>query len=152
LVTKAEVRNTHLKKFQVRQTHRAHLNKRINDNLRDMQLLERQHAKEKFELGILAFEEVGSMKISHQRNLAAMQLRHFNELSQEKESVTNKAEEKKLVKIIENNELELKTLADEQKFELKKVKRLFEEKLSMINIGLQLKPLLAPHLLLRTDP
>ena len=72
---KEEVRSTILKKFQVRQNHLGHLNKRINDNLREIQLMELRHTKEKFELEMVSFEELGSKKILHENSHAEMRLR-----------------------------------------------------------------------------
>jgi hypothetical protein len=72
---KEEVRTTILKKFQVRQNHLGHLNKRINDNLREVQLMELRHSKEKFELEMVSFEEIGSKKIIHENTHAELRLR-----------------------------------------------------------------------------
>jgi hypothetical protein len=72
---KEEVRSTILKKFQVRQNHLGHLNKRINDNLRELQLMELRHSKERFELEMVCFEEIGSKKINHENAHADLRLR-----------------------------------------------------------------------------
>ena len=72
---KEELRSTILKKFQVRQNHLGHLNKRINDNLRELQLMELRHSKERFELEMVWFEEIGSKKINHENTAADLRLR-----------------------------------------------------------------------------
>ncbi|KAJ3269689.1 Guanylate cyclase 2G [Terramyces sp. JEL0728] len=104
---KPEVRNTIMKKLQVRHSHQGHLNKLINDNLREFQLLELQHIKEKFELEMVSFDEVGNRKIVHENRLAEMKLRHMNEIHEEKENVMMKKEAAKEIQLHQKHEREL---------------------------------------------
>jgi hypothetical protein len=72
---KEEVRITFQKKFQVRQTHQGHLNKKINENLREVQLMELRHCKEKFELEMVSCEEVGNKAIIAENLVSTMRLK-----------------------------------------------------------------------------
>ncbi|KAJ3307416.1 hypothetical protein HDV03_000064 [Kappamyces sp. JEL0829] len=72
---KPELRSTILKKFQVRQNHVAQVSKHINDNLREFQLMELRHVKEKFELELMSFEEASNKTIQHEVQLSDLKLR-----------------------------------------------------------------------------
>ncbi|KAJ3261494.1 hypothetical protein HK103_005329 [Boothiomyces macroporosus] len=126
---KPEVRSTILKKLQVRHTHQGHLNKIINDNLREFQLLELQHIKEKFELDMVSFDEVGNKKIVHENRLADMRLRHMNEIHEEKENVMIKKEAAKEVELQSKYDREIRKLQNEQKMERKQLRAKQLEKL-----------------------
>ncbi|KAJ3369356.1 hypothetical protein HDU91_007277 [Kappamyces sp. JEL0680] len=121
---KEEVRSTIMKKFQVRQNHLGHLNKRINDNLRELQLMDLRHSKERFELEMVCFEEIESKKNLHvnQVRLALLTSRHANELQAEKEAVISKKESAKELILQKQHVQELKKLAMDQRIELKQLK------------------------------
>ncbi|KAJ3318935.1 hypothetical protein HDV06_006924 [Boothiomyces sp. JEL0866] len=136
---KPEVRNTILKKLQVRHTHQGHLNKIINDNLREFQLLELQHIKEKFELDMVSFDEVGNKKIGHENRLADMRLRHMNEIHEEKENVMQKKEAAKEVELQNKYAREIRKLQNEQKLERKQLRAKQLEKYYSIYVRLAAK-------------
>jgi hypothetical protein len=124
-----EMRATVLKKFQVRQNHQGyfsfidrHLNKRINDNLREVQLLELRYAKENFELEMLGFEELGSRKIAQENQIADLSLKQMNEMHTEKENLLIQYENAKEEQMKIMFETELAELVKQQHAELKKLK------------------------------
>ncbi len=119
---KEEVRSTLIKKFQVRHNHLGHLNKRINDNLRELQLMDLRHTKELFELEMVCFEEIESKKNFHVNQLAELKFRHSNELQKEKESVISKKESSKEALLQRQHTKELKRLLTDHRVELKQVK------------------------------
>ncbi|KAJ3260004.1 hypothetical protein HK103_001514 [Boothiomyces macroporosus] len=119
---KDEVRSTILKKFQVRQNHQGHLNKRVNDNLREFQLLELRHSKEKFELEMVSFEEIGNKKIAHETQMAELKLKQMNEMHTEKENVISKKESAKEAYLQVLHQRELRELAHEQKIALRQLR------------------------------
>ncbi|KAJ3273908.1 hypothetical protein HDV01_003739 [Terramyces sp. JEL0728] len=124
-----ELRSTILKKFHVRQNHQGHLNKRINDNLREFQLLELRHSKEKFELEIVSFEEVGNRRIVHETQMAELRLKHMNEMHTEKENVVAKKEASKEAYLLALHQKELRELAHEQKIAIRQLRIKQDEKI-----------------------
>ena len=128
---KEEVRSALLKKFQVRQNHLGHLNKRINDYLREIHLMELRHSKERFELEMVAFEEIGSKKIVHENQLADLRLRHQNEMHNEKEAVLLKKETAKEAFLLRKHSHDLKTLAQTQKIQLRQLRTRQDEKVGI---------------------
>jgi hypothetical protein len=93
---RVEVRNTIAKKVQVRQTYQIAFNKRISDQLREYQLMELRHAKERFEVEMLGFEEHGSMKLKHDARISELEVRQVNERHTEKEFLRNTHETEQL--------------------------------------------------------
>jgi hypothetical protein len=122
------LRSTLLKKFQVRQNHQGHLNKRINDNLREFQHLELRQAKEKFEFELYSFEEVGSKKILFDNRVADLKIAQMNELHSEKERELAKHEAEKEAQLKAAHARELKVMAQEQRLALKKLKAQQDDK------------------------
>jgi hypothetical protein len=119
---KEEVRSALQKKFQVRQNHQQHLNKRINDNLREVQLMELRHSKERFELEMVSFEEVGNKEIIRETTLDSLKLRHLNEMHNEKENVLSKHEQEKEDMLKAQHAKELRLLQHEQRIEIRQLK------------------------------
>jgi hypothetical protein len=119
---KEEVRSALMKKFQVRQNHQQHLNKRINDNLREFQLMELRHAKERFELDMVSFEEMSNKNIGHEGSKNAIKLRHLTELHAEKENVLLKHEQEKEDVLKSQHKRELKLLQQEHRIVLRQLK------------------------------
>lgn len=128
---KEEVRGALMKKFQVRQSHLSTLNKRINDNLREVQLMELRHSKERFELEMVAFEEIGSKRILHENQLADLRLRHQNEMHNEKEAVLSKKEAAKESLLARKHAQELKQLAQTQRIEMRQLRLRQDEKVGI---------------------
>ena len=123
-----------MKKFQLRQNHRAHLNKRINDNLREVQLLELQQEKEKFELEMLAFEQVGNKKAYHDDIRAQLALSQMNSAHAAKEKDLDKKQLQKRVVIIQGQEKEYQSLQKAQLYELDQLNKKNER---FLNLGQQ---------------
>jgi hypothetical protein len=119
---KEEMRSTLMKKFQVRQNHQGHLNKRINDNLREVQLMELRHSKERFELEMVSFEEVSNKGIVHANTIDSLRLRQMNELHAEKENVISKHEQEKEELLKAQQKRELKRLQQEHRIALKQLR------------------------------
>ena len=142
---KEEVRGALLKKFQVRQNHLGHLNKRINDNLREVQLMELRHSKERFELEMVAFEEIGSKKILHENQLADLRLRHQNEMHTEKEAVLSKKEAAKEAYLVRKHAQEIKQLAQNQRIELRQLRTRQDEKVGIASSNGGSKAASKPH-------
>ena len=107
-----------MKKFQIRQNHRAHLNKMINDNLREVQLLELQHQKELFELEMVSFEEISNKQISHDDIRDNLTLSHMSALNTVKEKELEKLEAKKKDIIMKQQDSEYKKLRMSQRLEM----------------------------------
>lgn len=90
---KPEIRSTIAKKFRnssslildVRQSFQMALNKRINDQLREYQLMELRHIKERFELELSGFEEQATIKNKQANNISQITARHVEEHHAEKE-------------------------------------------------------------------
>lgn len=89
--------------------------------MRDVQLLQAQHAKEKFEMEMVSFEEIESKKINNQNIQASIKLKHMTELHAEKEAVLAKREAAKEELLIKEQSKELKLLAHEQRHEMKEL-------------------------------
>lgn len=132
------MRSTLLKKFQVRQNHLGywinyyslgrHLNKRIHDNLREYQIMELRHVKERFELEMMYFEEIENNKIIHENRNCDLLLRQMNEMHTEKEFVLGKKEAAKEAQLIAKYAKELKHLQYEQKVALRQLSTKQNEK------------------------
>ncbi|KAJ3318936.1 hypothetical protein HDV06_006925 [Boothiomyces sp. JEL0866] len=127
-----EVRNTLLKKLQVRHTHQNHINKILNDNLREFQLLELQHIKDRFELEMVSFEETGSKKIAHEIKLDEMRLKHMKELHEEKENVLTRHEAGKEMSLRKMYEQSVKKLQSEQRVGRRQLKMKNQEKIDLL--------------------
>ena len=123
-----ETRATHLKKFQVRVNHQSHLYKRINDNIRDFQAMERLHSKEAFELDLLAMEDIENKKIAHETMRGELKLEHFIQMGKAKEYVAVKKEKMKKKVLTENLKAEMHQLHQEQRVDIRKMKLRHEEK------------------------
>jgi PAS domain S-box-containing protein len=127
---KEEQKSAFAKNFQLRQNHKAHLDKRVLENLRDVQLLEAQHAKDKFELEMLAYEEIQNKQITNQNLKDSTKLRHMSELHAEKEAVLAKNETEKEDRIRSEQTQDLNKLKAEQKREMRILKQRLDEKLN----------------------
>jgi hypothetical protein len=119
---KEEVRSALQKKFQVRQNHQQHLNKRINDNLREVQLMELRHSKERFELEMGSFEEISNKMIAQEFSTNAAKLRQLTEMHIEKENVLSKHEQEKEELLKSQHRKQLRALQQEQKITLRQMK------------------------------
>ncbi|KAL2916361.1 hypothetical protein HK105_204117 [Polyrhizophydium stewartii] len=125
-----ELRSTLAKKFHVRQTHQAVLNKRINDQLREMQQTELRQAKERFELEVKCYDEHGNLKITHTIRLAELFDSQLAELQTEKERLQSKHEEEKLQIIIQNNNRDLKRLQQQHRIVARQLRIQQEQKVA----------------------
>jgi hypothetical protein len=87
--------------------------------LRDVQLLQAQHAKEKFEMEMVSFEEIESKKINNHNIQASTKLKHLTELHAEKEVVIAKKETAKEELLVKDQSKELRRLVQEQRNAMK---------------------------------
>ena len=125
---KEEVKSAIMKKFQVRQNHVAVLSKHINDNLRELQLLELRHAKDLFELELISFEELGNKQINFDSQYNDLKLRHMTEMHNAKELWLSEKEAQKEMTLKSNHERQLKDLEKEQRIETRQLKIKHAEK------------------------
>ncbi|KAH6580917.1 hypothetical protein BASA50_002113 [Batrachochytrium salamandrivorans] len=117
-----EVRHTLIKKFQVRQSHQVALNKRINDQLRELQQTELRLAKERFELDVACFEESNAMKNSHIDRLAELTETQQTEMYAEKERLVSKREVDKVNALTHQHILEGKNLQHTNRIAVRQMK------------------------------
>ncbi len=106
----------------MRQTFQIALNKRINDQLREYQLLELKHAKEKFELEMAAFEEESAMKLRQSLRLFETKVIHVDQHHMEKELIRSNHEAEKLQKLERSHLAELKRLSQDHRIALRQLK------------------------------
>ncbi|KAL2916411.1 hypothetical protein HK105_204167 [Polyrhizophydium stewartii] len=125
-----ELRSTLSKKFHVRQTHQAVLNKRINDQLRETQQTELRQAKERFELEVKCYDELGNLKTTHTIRLAELLDAQFVEMQAEKERLLIKHEEEKLQIIIQNNQQDMKRLQQQHRNAIRKLRIQQEQRIA----------------------
>ena len=97
------------------------------ENLRDVQLLEAQHAKERFEMEMVSFEELESKKIHNHGIKASTKLKHMSELHTEKEVVMARKEAEKEQKIIEEQSREISRLLNQQRKDMQYLKGKLDE-------------------------
>jgi hypothetical protein len=119
---KEEVRNTVTKKFHVRQSFQIALNKRINDQLREYQLMELRHCKEFFEVEISGFEDHGALTIKHSERFAELDAKQMNEKHAEMEVLLSAHEAQKLALLQQNNVKALKKLVNDNRIILRQLK------------------------------
>jgi PAS domain S-box-containing protein len=98
------------------------LNKRVNDQLREYQLMELRHVKERFEVQLTGFEELVLLTNRHSSQLANMRARHVSEHHLEKEYLRNSHESHVLQKFLKQHARELKRLSLDQRISVKQLK------------------------------
>ncbi|KAL2920313.1 hypothetical protein HK105_200386 [Polyrhizophydium stewartii] len=125
-----EIRLGLAKKFQVRQSHQRILNKRLNEHLRDRQIVEARHVKEKFELESRCADEMGTLRVSHVTRIAEQQESQFLELNNEKEQLQAEHETRKLAALAQRHQAELRKLRHIQKIALKQMKLQHEQRVA----------------------
>ncbi|KAI8930117.1 adenylate and guanylate cyclase catalytic domain-containing protein [Entophlyctis helioformis] len=125
-----EVRSMTMKKFANRVTHRMALNKRINEQLRELQQMEMRHAKESFELEVESFEEMSNLEINNVIRLAEFTDQQLTELQTEKERLLAKREADKLTLLTQKHAQEMKRLQHEQRIAVRQLKIQHEQKIS----------------------
>jgi hypothetical protein len=127
---KDEVRVSMAKKFRilynvtidVRQSFQLSLNKRVNDQLREYQLMELRHVKERFEVQLTGFEEMVLLINRHSAQVASMRARHVSEHHAEKEFLRNTHESNVLQKLLKQHARELKKLSLEHRIAARQLK------------------------------
>jgi hypothetical protein len=127
---KDEVRVSMAKKFRiienltidVRQSFQLTINKRINDQLREYQLMELRHVKERFEVQLTGFEEMGVLLNRHSTQLANMRARHVSEHHSEKEFLRNTHESNVLQKLLKQHARALKRLSLDNRIAARQLK------------------------------
>ena len=127
-----EKRATAVKKFQVIQTHEAVLNKRINEQLRERQLLEVRHAKERFELEFSTQDEQANTKIEHGVRLAEFNEVQMDEKHTEKEHIISKREQEKLALLNAQHASETKKLVYAHRIALRQLKIQQDQKMAAL--------------------
>nr|KAJ3418769.1 Receptor-type guanylate cyclase gcy-13 [Polyrhizophydium stewartii] len=126
-----EIRLGLAKKFQVRQSHQRILNKRLNEHLRDRQIVEARHVKEKFELESRCADEMGTLRVSHVTRIAEQQESQFLELNNEKERLQAEHEARKLAALAQRHQAELKRLQQVQRLAIKQLRSMHDQKIAM---------------------
>ncbi|KAI8910931.1 adenylate and guanylate cyclase catalytic domain-containing protein [Gorgonomyces haynaldii] len=132
---KEEIRANIAKKFHVRQTYQIAMNKRINEQLREFQLMELRHAKERFEVEIASFEELGPLKVKHATRIAEQNARHVEELHTEKEFLRTTHEANKLQKLQKQHQAELKKHSRENRIALRQMKVKHDQELAATGLN-----------------
>lgn len=107
---KEEARRTMIKKYHVRENYQNVLNKRLNEQLREYQLLETRHAKERYDCNTSSFEAVCSMRIRHLAQRADLNAKHVEARHLEKEEHLSVYEEEKLKFLVELQQKQLNQL------------------------------------------
>ncbi|KAI8930120.1 adenylate and guanylate cyclase catalytic domain-containing protein [Entophlyctis helioformis] len=125
-----EMRLTSIKKFLVRQTHRMALNKRINEQLHELQQVELRHAKERFDLEVESFEEMSNLDIANMIRLAEFTDQQLTELQTEKERLLAKHEADKLILLTQRHTQHMKRLQHEQRVVVRQLKLQHEQKIT----------------------
>ncbi|KAL2920311.1 hypothetical protein HK105_200384 [Polyrhizophydium stewartii] len=125
-----EVKSALAKMFQVRQTHQRALNKRINEHLREVQMVEVRHVKEKFDLERNCAEEAGNLKVLHAARIAEQIEAHVLEMNNEKERLQAEHEAKKQVLITHLHQVEVKRLQHAHRLALRNMKSEQEQRLA----------------------
>lgn len=103
------------KKFHVRQTYQIALNKRVNEQLREYQMMELTHAKEIFEVEMSGFEEAGALQVNQSFRLSELDIRQVDEHQKEKCVTLIANEGEKLQKLQRSHARLLKIMASEQR-------------------------------------
>jgi hypothetical protein len=96
--------------------------------LREYQLLELRHVKEKFEYELFSFEALGSKKIFFDNKVSDLKIAQMNEMHAEKENDLAKHEGEKEGMLKALHARELKTLSTEQRRVLRQLKLAQDEK------------------------
>ncbi|KAI9206774.1 uncharacterized protein BJ171DRAFT_18641 [Polychytrium aggregatum] len=108
---RVEVRRTMQKKFMVRMNHQNAADKRIADQLQEIQQLELKHAKEKFDLEYQSYEDVQTLKAQHFSQIAELGIQQTLELHSEKERLLLIKEQTKLSSLEAQHASEIKKLS-----------------------------------------
>eukprot|EP00842_Homolaphlyctis_polyrhiza_P006348 jgi/Hompol1/6714/HPOL_005053-RA len=123
-----EMRSTVIKKFAIRQNYQIAVNKRINDQLREIQQVETRQAKEKFELESRCYEERSNLRATHVTRSAEMADSQLVELHAEKERVLARHEKDKLAGMTSRHQQEMKAMARENRIATRQFKLKQEQK------------------------
>ncbi|KAL5034531.1 hypothetical protein RTP6_002369 [Batrachochytrium dendrobatidis] len=127
-----EKRSSLLKKLQTRQTHQINLNKRINDQLREVHRIEHRHAKERFDLSIKCFDEVHSVKSLNTLTIDELAVSQSLELRAEKERLLAQHEDNKLKSMVATHQAETKRLKQTHRIAIRQMKIQQEQKVRLL--------------------
>ena len=111
-----------MKKFQVRQNHQLTLNKRIVDQLREVQQLELRQAKERFDAEVRTIEALGTFKIKNRQAKDELSDAQTIELNIEKERILAKSEAEKVAALEASHAKALKRLQQEHRIAIRQIK------------------------------
>ncbi|KAI9206777.1 uncharacterized protein BJ171DRAFT_457247 [Polychytrium aggregatum] len=132
---KVEVRRSMEKKSLARINHQIAANKRVADQLQEVQQLELQQLKEKFDLDFETLETVQNMKITHAKLVAEATSSNLSEINQEKEKIISLKEKLKLERLELEHAGSMQTLLHRHIAELRQLR----EAQNMSSIGLAKK-------------
>ncbi|KAJ3049938.1 hypothetical protein HK097_009080 [Rhizophlyctis rosea] len=118
-----EIRNAMAKKFGVRMNHQRALDKRVNDQLREVQQLEQQQTKDRFDLDIECFEHIQQLKSDHAKRLIDLNTTQVSEIHVEKEKIAARKEATVITNLQAEHAAEMKKLAQLHRTQLRQFKK-----------------------------
>jgi len=119
---KDEVRASLAKNLQVRMNHQIALNKRLGDQLREIQQTEAQQAKERFDLDIKCFDEMEALKAEHISRKSELETSQNQELVAEKERIAAKNERDKVSQLEIQHAADIKKLSQQHRQHIRNLK------------------------------
>ncbi|TPX50467.1 guanylate cyclase [Synchytrium endobioticum] len=117
-----EARAASVKKYAIYLSHRKAMDKRVTDHLREIQLMEVKHAKERFDCELLTHDEIASLKMMHAQQVEEMEFTHIAELHADKDKLNVLRETMKLMQLDAENNAEMRRFILQQKQLLKSVR------------------------------
>ncbi|KAI9206702.1 adenylate and guanylate cyclase catalytic domain-containing protein [Polychytrium aggregatum] len=127
-----EIKRTMQKKFQVRMTHQKALDKRLADQLREIQQMELQHAKEAFDLEFQSYEDTHNLKSMHVKGVCELMATQVIELHAEKERLIAHREQTKLATLEARHVIDMKRLASGHRDQLRQLRIQQEQRLRSV--------------------
>ncbi|KAI9206776.1 adenylate and guanylate cyclase catalytic domain-containing protein [Polychytrium aggregatum] len=118
-----EIRRTMQKKFQAKLTHQKALDKRISDQLREVQQMELKHAKETFDLEFQSHEDIHNLKALHVKGVSELMASQILELQAEKERLLAHREQTKLTTLEARHVIEMKKFGKTHRDQLRALKQ-----------------------------
>ncbi|KAI9206592.1 adenylate and guanylate cyclase catalytic domain-containing protein [Polychytrium aggregatum] len=106
-----EIKRTMQKKFQVLMTHQKSVDKRLADQLREIQQMELKHTKENFDLEFQSYEDIHNLKAMHVKGVCELTAAQAADLHAEKERLISQREQTKLTILEARHVVDMKKLA-----------------------------------------
>jgi hypothetical protein len=108
--------------IDVRQSFQLSIDKRVNDQLREYQLMELRHVKERFEVELTGFEEIVLLINKHSAQISTMLAHHVSEKHSEKEYLQITHESDVFQKLLKQNSKILKRLTLDNRVSTRQLK------------------------------